>query len=253
MAFWSLFLIILYVTWATSFAVYMMKGQRQIPETPFHSFKELASQSNIQFGTVKGGSTYVYFMRSKDDVDKKIGKHLMDNPDQLTSSMEEGVKRVRSSNGRYAFIMEETAARQLVGQLPCDLMLIHHSYVRKSYAFGCTPNTTICRDLDVAIIKLKHDGELMELSEKWLKPDGCDTDFFDDYVAYMKSFNNEKDSSGYLFQGDALNMQKVGSMFILLAVGIVISVGLLIFDVCTERRVQVIRYTFTFYYIVRYD
>lgn len=240
-AFWSLFLVILYVTWATSYAVYMLKGQRQTPSNPIHSFEGLASQSGIKFGTVKDGGTYRYFTEAKDEVDKKIGQHLKENPDQMTNSAEEGIKRVRESDGGYAFIMEEIGARLTVGKLPCDLMLVHHSSIRKSYSFGCTANTTICRNLDVAIIQLKIDGEIQELTDKWLKPTGdCDTDFYDDYLAYMKSFNIEKDASGFLFQSDALTMEKVGSMFILLAVGIVVSIALLVFDVCTERRVQVI-------------
>lgn len=238
-AFWSLFLVILYVTWATSYAVYMLKGQRQTPSNPIHSFEGLASQSGIKFGTVKDGGTYRYFTEAKDEVDKKIGQHLKENPDQMTNSAEEGIKRVRESGGGYAFIMEEIGARLTVGKLPCDLMLVHHSSIRKSYSFGCNPNTTICRNLDVAIIQLKIDGEIQELTDKWLKPTGdCDTDFYDDYLAYMKSFNIEKDASGFLFQSDALTMEKVGSMFILLAVGIVVSIALLVFDVCTERRVQ---------------
>lgn len=219
----------------------MLKGERQTPSNPIHSFEGLASQSGIKFGTVKDGATYRYFTEAKDEVDKKIGKHLKDNPDQMTSSSEEGIKRVRDSSGGYAFIMEEIGARLTVGKLPCDLMLVHHSSIRKSYSFGCTTNTTICRNLDVAIIQLKTDGEIQELTDKWLKPTGdCDTDFYDDYLAYMRSFNIEKDASGFLFQSDALTMEKVGSMFILLAVGIVVSIALLVFDVCTERRVQVI-------------
>lgn len=233
-------MVILYVTWATSYAVYMLRGERQTPSNPIHSFEGLASQSGIKFGTVNGGGTYRYFTEAKDEVDKKIGKHLKDNPDQMTSSSEDGIKRVRDSGGGYAFIMEEIPARLTVGKLPCDLMLVHHSSIRKTYSFGCTANTTICRNLDVAIIQLKTDGEIQELIDKWLKPTGdCDTDFYDDYLAYMRSFNMEKDASGFLFQSDALTMEKVGSMFILLAVGIAVSIALLVFDVCTERRVQV--------------
>lgn len=216
-----------------------MQGQRQIPTTPTHSFKQLSEQSGIQFGTVQMGSTYRYFTEAKDEVDRKIGEHLKDNPNQLVKSTEEGIKRVRTSNGQYAFIMEELSARQYVGQLPCDLMLIHHSFIRKSYAFGCA-NANVCRNIDVAIIKLKNDGEIRELTDKWMENDGgCDTDFYDDYLEYITSFNSKKDASGYLFQSNALSMEKVGSMFILLAIGIVVGVGLLIFDICTERKVQV--------------
>lgn len=56
----------------------------------------------------------------------------------------------------------------------------------------------------------------------------------------------EKDVFGFLFQSDVLMMEKVGSMFILLVVGIVVFIVLLVFDVCMERRVQV-NYVFRFF------
>lgn len=56
----------------------------------------------------------------------------------------------------------------------------------------------------------------------------------------------EKDVFGFLFQSDVLMMEKVGSMFILLVVGIVVFIVLLVFDVCMERRVQV-NYVFMFF------
>lgn len=62
----------------------------------------------------------------------------------------------------------------------------------------------------------------------------------------MKFFNMEKDVFGFLFQSDVLMMEKVGSMFILLVVGIVVFIVLLVFDVCMERRVQV-NYVFRFF------
>jgi hypothetical protein len=226
-----------------------MEGQRQVPTTPTHSFKQLSEKSGIKFGTVKGGSTYRYFTEAKDEVDKRIGDHMKDNPDQMVKSMADGIKRVRDSNGDYAFILEEVSARLNAAKLPCDLMIVHHSFIRKSFAFGCG-NASVCRDLDVAIIKLKTDGEIQELADRWMDSDSqCDTDFYDDYLAYITSFNTKKDASGYLFQTNALSMEKVGSMFILLALGIVVSVGLLVFDICTERRVQV-RNFYTYGYSV---
>ncbi|XP_062577872.1 probable glutamate receptor [Saccostrea cucullata] len=239
LAFWSLFLIILYATWASAFAVFIMEGKRQLPESPFHSFSELSKQSSVKFGTVKGGSTYRSFTKALDKVDSKIGEHFKNNPDQMVGSTAEGINRVRNSNGDYAFIMEEIGARQLAGMSPCDLMLIHHSFIRKSFSFGCAKNNSICRDLDIAIIRLKTDGVIQELTDKWLNKDNvCDTDFYDDYLQYIRSFDNKKEESGYLFKGSALGMDKVGSAYILLAIGIVLSVCLLVFDICTERRVQ---------------
>ncbi|XP_061171363.1 glutamate receptor 3-like [Saccostrea echinata] len=239
LAFWSLFLIILYATWASAFAVFIMEGKRQLPESPLHSFSELSKQTSVKFGTVKAGSTYRYFTNALDEVDSQIGQHLKNNPDQLVKSTEDGIKRVRNSNGDYAFITEEIGARLIAGQLPCDLMLIHHSFIRKSFSFGCAKNTSTCRNLDIAIIKLKTDGVIQELIDKWLNEDDvCDTDFYDDYLLYIKSFNSKKDESGYLFKGSALGMDKVGSVYVLLAIGIVLSVCLLVFDICTERRVQ---------------
>ncbi|XP_062600662.1 glutamate receptor ionotropic, kainate glr-3-like, partial [Saccostrea cucullata] len=239
LGFWSLFLIILYATWASAFAVFIMEGKRQLPESPFHSFSELSKQSSVKFGTIKGGSTYRYFTSAVDKVDTRIGEHLKNNPDQMVGSTAEGISKVRNSKGDYAFIMEELEARLHAGKLPCDLMLVHHSFIRRSFSFACSKSNSKCRDLDVAIIQLKTNGVLQELTDEWLNKDKvCDTDFDDDYLQYIRSFDSTKDESGYLFKGSALGMDKVGSAYILLAIGIVLSVCLLVFDICTERRVQ---------------
>jgi hypothetical protein len=182
---------------------------------------------------MKYGSTYRYFTEAKGEVDKRIGDHLKNYPDQMTRSYAEGIKKVRDSNGDYAFILEEVGARLHAGKMPCDLMLIHHSYFRTPFAFACG-DAHVCRELDVAMIKLKTDGELQELVDRWMESESeCDTDFYDDYLAYITSFNSKKEASGYLFQTTGLSMEKVGSMFILLALGIVVGVGVLIFDIYT--------------------
>lgn len=87
---------------------------------------------------------YRYFIGVKDEVDKKIGKYLKDNFDQMMSSLEDGIKRVRDSGGGYVFIMEEIFVRFIVGKLLCDFMLVYYFFIWKIYFFGCIVNIIIC-------------------------------------------------------------------------------------------------------------
>lgn len=87
---------------------------------------------------------YRYFIEVKDEVDKKIGKYLKDNFDQMMSSLEDGIKRVWDSGGGYVFIMEEIFVRFIVGKLLCDFMLVYYFFIWKFYFFGCIVNIIIC-------------------------------------------------------------------------------------------------------------
>lgn len=87
---------------------------------------------------------YRYFIEVKDEVDKKIGKYLKDNFDQMMSSLEDGIKRVWDSSGGYVFIMEEIFVRFIVGKLLCDFMFVYYLFIWKIYFFGCIVNIIIC-------------------------------------------------------------------------------------------------------------
>lgn len=46
------------------------------------------------------------------------------NPTVFTNTYDEGVKRVRESKGRYAFLLESTANNYRNTRIPCDTMKV---------------------------------------------------------------------------------------------------------------------------------
>ncbi|CAC5356425.1 GRIN [Mytilus coruscus] len=236
--FWCIFVILIFASYITSLAVVFRSGDDELLETPIHSFEDLPYQSEVEYGVIANSMTYQYFtVNAKDQTDEAIGKQLKKSKDQMPKNTAEGVKRVRDSKGDYVFITEELSARTESGKPPCDLVLVHHSKLRRSYSFACRLDSNACHDLDVALISLKENGVLEELISKWYK-NQCDTDFDDDYIKYVTSFEDKKFQAGLFFRTDGISIDKIGSLFILLLLGIVISIGLLIFDICFEKRFE---------------
>ncbi len=58
------------------------------------------------------------------------------DPTVFVTSNEDGIKRVRQSNGRYAFLMESTTNDYINQRLPCDTMKVGSNLDSKGYGIG---------------------------------------------------------------------------------------------------------------------
>lgn len=191
-------------------------------------------QTEIKYGTVASGPTEDYFSNAVDEVDIAIGQHFKQFPDQLVESFDDGIERVRSDEN-YALVMEEASARHFANKSPCNLVFIKHSFIRNSYGFACA-NTTICRFINIAIYKLLKSGEIQALRDKWFSND-CDTEL--DGNQYVNSKENKKSASDVLFRPYSLSMDTVGGVFIFLGVGLLLSVVILVCEICFAKRIAV--------------
>ena len=57
-------------------------------------------------------------------------------PDVFVASNEEGIKKVRESKGRYAFLMESTTNDYINQREPCDTMKVGNNLDSKGYGIG---------------------------------------------------------------------------------------------------------------------
>lgn len=57
-------------------------------------------------------------------------------PSVFVKSNEEGVQRVRESNGRYAFLTESTTNDYINQRMPCDTMKVGSNLDSKGYGIG---------------------------------------------------------------------------------------------------------------------
>ncbi|XP_037826769.1 glutamate receptor ionotropic, kainate 2-like [Lucilia sericata] len=119
-AIWWFFTLIIIASYTANLAAFLTVERMT---TPIENAEDLASQTEISYGTLDSGSTMTFFRDSLIETYRKMWRN-MDNkkkPSALTSTYDEGIKRVKESN--YAFLMESTMLDFIV-QRDCNLTQI---------------------------------------------------------------------------------------------------------------------------------
>ena len=68
---------------------------------------------------------------------------MKSNKDVLTKSTEEGVQRVRNSDGKYAFLLESTMNDYFNQQKPCNTMKVGNNLDSKGYGIATPFNSDL--------------------------------------------------------------------------------------------------------------
>lgn len=126
--------------------------------------------------------------------------------DVMVQSYEEGVKRVRDSNGAYAFLLESVQNEYENSKKPCDTMRIGKNLNINHYGIAVQQGSPLLTQLNRAILRLKENGDLKKLEKKW---------WTDRSECKLKGVKDHKRSS--------LNFSKISGPFYLLIVGVIIS------------------------------
>ncbi|PIO52820.1 hypothetical protein TELCIR_25868, partial [Teladorsagia circumcincta] len=89
-------------------------------QAPIESVEDLAKQTKIKYGIQGGGSTASFFK-----IYQRMWRYMESQvPSVFVSSYAEGIERVRSHKGRYAFLLEATANEYENTRKPCDTMKV---------------------------------------------------------------------------------------------------------------------------------
>ena len=104
------------------------------------------SQDDIKFGTVRGGATYSFFKNSQDP-DMMQAYLRMTEDDSLVSHNREGIEKVLSGGGKFAFFLESAGADYATAQ-NCGLTTVGGNLnTRREIEPGCAliglPNTLL--------------------------------------------------------------------------------------------------------------
>ncbi|XP_075225363.1 glutamate receptor ionotropic, kainate 2-like isoform X2 [Lycorma delicatula] len=145
---------------------------------------------------------------------------IMENkkPSVFVPTYEEGIRRVLEGN--YAFLMESTMLDYIV-QRDCNLTQIGGLLDTKGYGIA-TPMGSPWRDkISLAILELQEKGEIQTLYDKWWKNPG-DT-----------CTRNEK---GKESKANALGVDNIGGVFVVLLCGLAIAVIVAIFEFCYNSK-----------------
>jgi len=132
---------------------------------PFQSVSELVNQNDIKFGTLKGGATYNFFKNSKDPVLMKAFSRMTED-DTLLSSNREGIERVVSAGGKFAFFLESAGAEYAIAQ-NCGLTTVGGKINTRNYGIVTKRDSSYRKILNIALLELMEAGELKELKQKW--------------------------------------------------------------------------------------
>lgn len=177
-------------------------------------FEDLANQDMIDYGTLKAGSTMLFFKNSNNTVYRRIYQH-MERKKSFVSSMEEGVRRAQEGN--FAFIGEAVSLDLAVARY-CKLTRSQEVISERAYSIAAPPGSPLVKSLNIAILQLSESGELAYLRDKWWASSCMDA--------------NRAHST------EALHPHDLRGLFLLLGLGLGVSLLLALLELLSRARNQ---------------
>lgn len=176
-------------------------------------------QKTVTYGTLKSSSTLKYFQNSDRETEQRIYKNMLNFKDNMVTSVSQGLEKVRSSNGRYAFIMEGSLAEYAVSRYPCDLMSVGDDIYKHSYSFVTDKGSPLSSELNHAVIKMQEMGIIEKINSKW-KLGECFKKISQEYFIDGRAYYDKMQETASF---SSLGVRLIGGPLILLLIGIVVS------------------------------
>ncbi|XP_015522024.2 glutamate receptor ionotropic, kainate 2 [Neodiprion lecontei] len=203
--FWWFFTLIIVSSYTANLAVFLVVESKQ---TLIKNAGDLLNNSHgIKYGAKVSGSTIDFFKASTDPIYSALNDYMQKNKKEvMPGTNDEGVQKVMHE--KYAFFMESSTIKY-EAERKCTLTQVNGLLDSKSYGIAMKKNSPYRNALSTGILKLQETGVLKYLEDKWWKQRGgggnCDVD------------------TGGSSDGKALGVPNVGGVFLVLAVGVVLS------------------------------
>lgn len=105
-------------------------------DVSIESANDLAKQTKIKYGAMRGGATMSFFKESNFSLYQRMWSAMESaEPSVFVNSNEEGVERVAKSKGNYAFLMESTSI-EYITQQNCNLTQVGGQLDSKGYGIA---------------------------------------------------------------------------------------------------------------------
>ncbi|KAK4883092.1 hypothetical protein RN001_006411 [Aquatica leii] len=221
---WWFFTLIMISSYTANLAAFLTVERM---DSPIESAEDLAKQTKIKYGALKGGSTASFFRDSNFTTYERMWSFMESTrPSVFTSSNTEGVERVLKGKGNYAYLMESTTIEYVI-ERKCDLTRIGGLLDSKGYGIAMPPNSPFRTAISGAILKLQEEGTLLMLKTRWWKEKrgggGCNDE-------------TTKTSS----TANALGLANIGGVFVVLMGGMGIACVIAVCEfVWKSRKVAV--------------
>jgi glutamate receptor, ionotropic, invertebrate len=115
---WWFFALIMLASYTANLAAFLTMERM---DATIDSAEDLAKQSKIKYGAVKGGSTMKFFQDSNFSTYQRMWASMESaRPSVFTTSNDEGRERVAKGKRQYAYLMESTSL-EYITERNCDL------------------------------------------------------------------------------------------------------------------------------------
>ncbi|XP_036825280.1 glutamate receptor ionotropic, kainate 5 isoform X2 [Oncorhynchus mykiss] len=208
---WWMFTLIIISSYTANLAAFLTV---QRMEVPIESPDDLADQTNIEYGTIHGGSTMTFFMNSRYQTYQRMWNYMHSKqPSVFVKSTEEGIARV--VNSKYAFLLESTM-NEYYRKLNCNLTQIGGLLDTKGYGIGMPLGSPFREEITMAILHLQENNRLEILKRRWWEGGQCP---------------KEEDH-----RAKGLGMENIGGIFVVLICGLIIAVFVAIMEFVWSTR-----------------
>uniref|UniRef100_A0AAR2IQA1 Glutamate receptor n=1 Tax=Pygocentrus nattereri TaxID=42514 RepID=A0AAR2IQA1_PYGNA len=208
---WWAFTLIIISSYTANLAAFLTV---QRMEVPIESADDLADQTNIQYGTIHGGSTMTFFMNSRYQTYQRMWNYMYSKqPSVFVKSTEEGIARVL--NSKYAFLLESTM-NEYHRRHNCNLTQIGGLLDTKGYGIGMPLGSPFRDEITLGVLQLQENNRLEILKRRWWEGGECP---------------KEEDH-----RAKGLGMENIGGIFVVLICGLIIAVFVAIMEFVWSTR-----------------
>ena len=156
-------------------ATILIKRPRTGKPTPIHTVEQLVDQHTIRYGTLRTGIIVRSFRTSNTSISRLTWEKIKAfRPTTFTQTNEEGIHKVRTSNGRYAFILPDTIGSYIAHKSPCDVITVDEFLMDQAFALASKKGSGLVNQLNWTVTFLRTSGFLKKLKDKWwVKENDC--------------------------------------------------------------------------------
>ncbi|CAF3643389.1 unnamed protein product [Rotaria socialis] len=162
---WWFFSLILVSSYTANLAAFLTVEKLV---TPIETVKDLAKQTEIRYGAVRGGSTMAFFNKSTITTFKSMWNFMQQHKDDVfVTSNREGIEKVRNAKGKFALLLESTLNEYVNERHPCNTMRIGENIDAKGYGIATPLGSDLREAINIAVLELTESGFLERLKQKW--------------------------------------------------------------------------------------
>ncbi|XP_064543138.1 glutamate receptor 1 isoform X1 [Drosophila montana] len=214
---WFFFTLILISSYTANLAAFLTV-ERMV--TPINSPEDLAMQTEVQYGTLLHGSTWDFFRRSPIGLHNKMWEYMNSRKHVFVNTYDEGIRRVRTSKGKYALLVESPKNEYVNAREPCDTMKVGPNLDTKGFGIATPLGSALKDPINLAVLSLKENGELIKLRNKW---------WYDKTECNPNKDNQEASHN-------ELSLSNVAGIFYILIGGLLVAVFVAIIEFCFRNK-----------------